>query len=442
MIKFSIIIPTADRHYLLQHSLRACLATNRDDIEVIVSDNFSGPETKSVVDAHLQDGRLRYFRTDRRMPMPEHWDFAWAKARGRFVIINCDDDLLPASGINAIDRAIEQLDPQVITWHIALYFHPDYDLEGPANTVLFPAGHSNLNVLLDPRAVIAEYAKFNYRYFPESTHFCLRKDLGDKIINTTGRLFWAPAPDFSAPLLALAAIENGQYCYIDSMLGFGGRSAHSNAAGLVRTSSSENAKRVKEFVSEFDGEDNLFPHHPLKIPFFYNTHLAAVSLLKKFYPQFADLKVDTSWLFRSIYEELFEIRHNPMIDISMEKPLNDYIKSLDPDQRSVAESARSEVLHRRNQRIPRDFNEFVRRVTPESLKDGIKRLLIRSKLYTKTASLERIAGADQGFGDGFDLGTNWDRIVGKYDFFSLANIHEAVSKGLVLSAHSIREPQG
>src|SRR6516225_3284835 len=107
MAKFSIVIPTVDRHYLLEHTLRSYLMMDRSDFEVIVSDNFSSSATKAVVDAHRHDGRLKYYRTDRRMPMPEHWDFAWSKASGRYVLINCDDDGLSASGLVQIDRAIE-----------------------------------------------------------------------------------------------------------------------------------------------------------------------------------------------------------------------------------------------------------------------------------------------------------------------------------------------
>jgi glycosyltransferase involved in cell wall biosynthesis len=437
MIKFSIIIPTADRHYLLQHTLRACLAVKRADIEVIVSDNFSSPETKSAVDAHLSDGRLRYFRTDRRLPMPEHWDFAWAKARGRFVIINCDDDSLSETGLRVIDRAIDQFDPHLLSWHVALYHHPDYDLEGPANTVVFPSGHSDLCCLLDCGRVIAEYGKFNFRYFPEGTHFCLKRELGDHIIKATGRLFWPP-PDFAAPLLALAASNDGRYCYIDSVLGFGGRSLQSNAAGFVKRKDSDNSKRMRQFHSEFKDDDSRFPFHDLRAPFYYNYHLSAIPILKKFYPEFAGLEVDMFKFFSWAYEELFGMRHNPLVDNSMERHLDDYIDTMGPDARSTAICARREVLQRRNPWSPRDPNLFVRRVTPTFIKEGFKRFLVRSNLITTTTSVVRISGAEYGFANGFDLFTNWDQIVGNHDLRSLANISEAFSKDLVLSAHRLR----
>jgi len=436
MIKFSIIIPTADRHYLLQHTLRSCLATDRDDIEVVVSDNFSSPETKLVVDGYRQDERLRYFRTDRRMPMPEHWDFAWSKARGHFIIINCDDDLVSPSGLNIIDRAIETFDPRIVSWHIGLYFHPDYDSEGAPNTLLFPAGHSNLHMLLDSYRIIAAYAKFNFRYFPEGNHFCIAKELGDHVINTTGRLFWAPSPDFSAPLLALATAENARYCYVDSILGFGGRSKHSNAASFVRGVGSENSKRIEEFHSEFGDEEDIFPHHPLRIPFYYNNHFASISLLKKFYPKFADVDIDTFKFFYYAYEELFRIRYNPMVDISMEKTLDNYIAGLEPSQREAAARARREVLLQRNWRIPRNHMEFIRTITPRFVKEGIKRLMVELGVDMRATQIT-ISGAKHGFSNSFELCANWDRIVQENDRFSLANINEAFRKDFVLSVHKL-----
>jgi len=69
---FSIVIPTCDRANLLDTTLPACLLTNRRDIEVIVSDNFSGPETKEVIRRYQSDPRLRVIRTERRLSMSDH----------------------------------------------------------------------------------------------------------------------------------------------------------------------------------------------------------------------------------------------------------------------------------------------------------------------------------------------------------------------------------
>ena len=436
MIKFSIIIPTADRHYLLQHSLRSCLAIKRDDIEVIVSDNHSSPETKAVVDAHRQDSRLKYVRTDRRMPMPDHWDFAWAKASGRFVIINCDDDAISASGLRAIERAIDNLGAQIISWPVALYLHPDYEAEGGPNALVFPSGHSNLYLLLDTPGVIAAYARFDFRYFPQGTHFCIARELGEKVLSETGRLFWTPAPDFTAPLLALAAAENGRYCYINSILGFGGRSKRSNAAAFSQGAKPEDGNTIKRFHSEF-GEQDTYPHHPLKVNFYCNYHFAGSSLLKKFYPQYANVEVDEAKFFRLAYEELFRVRPNPLLDDKEEELFDRYIDSLDEPRRNLAMLARREIMERGSLRIFRTREEAIRALTPDILKAGVERILTAMGLYRRTASVVRLPGAQHGFNDAFDVFSNWERIVDQHDLVSLANLNNAFVDNLVRSAHNL-----
>jgi len=436
VIKFSLIIPTADRHYLLQHSLRALLSHKRDDVEIIVSDNYSSPETKAVVDAHRADGRLRYFRTDRRLPMPAHWDFAWSKARGRFVVINCDDDALSASGLDAVERAIDRLGAEIVSWNVGLYLHPDYDAEGGPNVLIFPSGHSNLYLLLDVRRVIEEFGKFDFRYFPDGTHFCIAKELGDKVLAATGRLFWPLAPDHTGPLLALAATANGRYCYIDSILGFGGRSKNSNAAGFVKTGKSENADRVKQFWSEFGNEDP-YPHHALKADFHLNGYLAAASLLKRFYPQFASVEIDDRKFFRAAYQELTGIRPNPMINEKDRDLLEAYADGLDPARRELAAQGRRDVLGPGNPHGGRTRNETIRALTPAFVKTGMERVLTTLGLYTRTAAAIRLSGAQAGFNDSFELFSNWEWIVRDNDIISLAGIAEAFRRDLILSAHRL-----
>src|SRR4051812_3222592 len=93
--RFSIIIPTRERAATLRYALRTCLDQTFDDYEVIVSDNFSSPATKAVVDEAAAP-RVRYFRTDRPLAMSDSWEFAVSHARGEYVLVIGDDDgLLP-----------------------------------------------------------------------------------------------------------------------------------------------------------------------------------------------------------------------------------------------------------------------------------------------------------------------------------------------------------
>jgi hypothetical protein len=293
-----------------------------------------------------------------------------------------------------------------------------------------------LYLLLDTPGVIAAYARFDFRYFPQGTHFCIARELGEKVLSETGRLFWTPAPDFTAPLLALAAAENGRYCYIDSILGFGGRSKRSNAAAFSQGAKPEDGNTIKRFHSEF-GEQDTYPHHPLKANFYCNYHFAGSSLLKKFYPQYADVEVDEAKFFRLAYEELFRVRPNPLLDEKEEELFDRYINSLDEPRRNLAMLARREVNERRSWRIFRTREEAIRAFTPDILKAGVERILTAMGLYRRTASVVRLPGAQHGFNDAFDVFSSWERIVDQHDLVSLANLNDAFVDNLIRSAHNL-----
>src|SRR5688500_5173934 len=93
MPRFSIIIPTRNRAHLLQYALQTAVAQTFDDFEVLVCDNNSQDETPSVARGYC-DGRVRYVRTDRTLPMPDNWEFALAQSRGEHVTYLPDDDAL------------------------------------------------------------------------------------------------------------------------------------------------------------------------------------------------------------------------------------------------------------------------------------------------------------------------------------------------------------
>jgi glycosyltransferase involved in cell wall biosynthesis len=107
----TVIIPTRDRADTLKHTLRTVVEQKNPNLEILVSDNFSGPEVKTVVDA-VSDPRLRYIRTPDRLGMAEHYDFAISNAKGDWVAIIGDDDaLLP----DAVDKffAIHNKHPEI-----------------------------------------------------------------------------------------------------------------------------------------------------------------------------------------------------------------------------------------------------------------------------------------------------------------------------------------
>jgi glycosyltransferase involved in cell wall biosynthesis len=89
--KLTVIIPTRNRADTLFFAIKTVLAQPEKNIEILISDNYSTPETKDVFDS-INDSRLKYIRTDRLLGMSEHWDFATNQASGEWVTILGDDD--------------------------------------------------------------------------------------------------------------------------------------------------------------------------------------------------------------------------------------------------------------------------------------------------------------------------------------------------------------
>ena len=93
--KITVIIPTRERPDTLEMSLRTVTAQNYDNLEIIVSDNFSCDNTEAVVRRN-QDPRIKYINTRKRVSMSHNYEFALAHVQeGWVAIIGDDDGLLP-----------------------------------------------------------------------------------------------------------------------------------------------------------------------------------------------------------------------------------------------------------------------------------------------------------------------------------------------------------
>src|SRR5690606_25949425 len=93
--KITVIIPTRERCDVFVSALKTVTGQNYDDLEILVSDNFSQDATEEVA-RQSNDPRVRYLNTGRRLSMAHNWEFALEHATGDWVTIVGDDDgLLP-----------------------------------------------------------------------------------------------------------------------------------------------------------------------------------------------------------------------------------------------------------------------------------------------------------------------------------------------------------
>ena len=92
-MKLSVLIPTRNRLKYLKYGVATVLRQDYADWELIISDNDSEEDIEGYVHS-LDDPRIKYYRTDRFIPVTDNWNNALKKSSGEYVIMLGDDDAL------------------------------------------------------------------------------------------------------------------------------------------------------------------------------------------------------------------------------------------------------------------------------------------------------------------------------------------------------------
>jgi len=99
----SIIIPTYNRAYLLEKSLRSVLIQSYEHIEVIVVDDCSSDNTTEVVKSlGGEDRRIKLVRNKMRFGLPKSRNIGLLYARGDLVFFSEDDLILSRDAIEVL----------------------------------------------------------------------------------------------------------------------------------------------------------------------------------------------------------------------------------------------------------------------------------------------------------------------------------------------------
>jgi len=123
-IKFSIVIPTRERADTLFHTIATCIAQDYENLDIIVSDNFSQDNTRTVVNS-FSDHRIKYINTGRRVSMSHNWEFALGHIMDGWVTIMGDDDGLLPGALSKVADVINKTGCQAIKSQLCVYFWPN-----------------------------------------------------------------------------------------------------------------------------------------------------------------------------------------------------------------------------------------------------------------------------------------------------------------------------
>jgi hypothetical protein len=193
-IKFSVVIPTRERADTLRCALRTCLDQEFDDYEIVVSDNFSSPATRAVVE-EVGSEKVRYVRTPEPVAMSTNWEFGLSHTRGEYVLLIGDDDGLLPHCLAELNRVTQAHRAKVIRWGAAFYTWPTIALPGQGDYLRVPLGR-----VLEERdaaevvRAVAEFRAF-YTELPMLYNAVVHRDVLDELRQRTGRVLPHPVPD-------------------------------------------------------------------------------------------------------------------------------------------------------------------------------------------------------------------------------------------------------
>jgi len=142
-IKYTVVIPTRNGIKYLPHAIRSVLHSNRFDIELIISNNYSSDGTEVFL-SDLIDDRVKIVMPPTALPMARHYEFAMSHASGEWVTILGDDDALMPDIFERLDYYIEK--------------NPKIDIISSARAYYFWPGCENLY----GKAVISYYSTQEY----------------------------------------------------------------------------------------------------------------------------------------------------------------------------------------------------------------------------------------------------------------------------------------
>lgn len=274
----SVLIPTRDRCETLPFAIRSVLIQNTDLLELIVSDNFSSDRTQEVIKG-FQDERIRYLRADRRLSMCDHWDFALAHCRARYVIVIGDDDALMPGAAEKFSDKVRSTPSEIYKWHPHFYVWPAAGKESRVSSLSPKCDDQEINLAEKAKFAI-RHGTWRYSQLPMVYHTAVSLDLLNELKRRTGRVFHSTQPDvftaFALAVLSSTAIVLGE------SLSVSGHSPKSNAAILAFNDPKPNQRFIAEY-QDYQFDPTLFPGVPAVINMIPDAALKAMKLFESFY---------------------------------------------------------------------------------------------------------------------------------------------------------------
>ncbi|MBL1259522.1 MAG: glycosyltransferase family 2 protein [Thiotrichaceae bacterium] len=246
--KITVIIPTRERGDVLEKSLLTVTAQDYNNLDIIVSDNFSSDNTEDVVRS-ANDARVKYFNTGKRLSMSHNWEFALSNVAddGWVTIIGDDDGLLPGS-LKKIAEIIKSTDVQAIRTSVCSYAWPSLTGKQFGRLgVPLKSGHEIRKSKLWLSKVLSgdsKYTELPMLYNGGFVNMSVLKQLKSK----TGSVYRSCIPDVYSAVAISSIID--RYIYSHEPLAINGASRHSTGTSQFATKDKSELSPADRFASE------------------------------------------------------------------------------------------------------------------------------------------------------------------------------------------------
>jgi glycosyltransferase involved in cell wall biosynthesis len=218
-MKFSVLIPTRNRLELLRYAIETVLRQDYPDWEIIVADNDSEQDVAGYVRS-LAEPRIRYFRSDRFLPVTDNWNAALEKSEGDFIVMLGDDDCLMKRYFSTLLGIMKTHGRPDFVYHSALLYAYPGVMPGFAGGYLHPYGYAEfLRSAKEPfwlgrrqaRALVRDAMDFRVSYGFNMQFALIGRPLVDAL-SRKGPFFQSPYPDYYAMNAMLLNAERMLVC--------------------------------------------------------------------------------------------------------------------------------------------------------------------------------------------------------------------------------------
>lgn len=275
----SLVVPTRERKETLSFALQSALRQSSRSFEIVVGDNFSQDGTRELVDS-LDDPRIHYCNSGRRLSMSDNWEFSLQHARGEYVLFIGDDDAVLPGGIDMLEAAINRTHHQAYMWDTPIYSWPIDEHRPDIARLQRPRRDGILDLKAMARFVF-RFGGWRYWKIPGVYHAAVSTRLLEAIRRRTGRVFHTTQPDLFASM-AVPVYADESYFLGCPVTSHGMSAKATSGSSVARNGDAVLATYMGEF-GDYRIHGTLYPGTARYANLIADAFLVAKDLFPEFY---------------------------------------------------------------------------------------------------------------------------------------------------------------